>query len=65
MSEQRAITPEEVAERLSITPRMATLYLRTRKIPGGYKVAGQWRIDANDLDTFIQEQKRKTEQENH
>lgn len=59
---ETAFTPEEVAKRLKITTRMATEHLRTGAIPGGYKVKGQWRIDAPDLDKFIAEQKRKASQ---
>lgn len=59
---ETACTPEEVAKRLSITPRMASEYLRTGVIAGGYKVKGQWRIDEPDLEHFIAEQKRKASQ---
>lgn len=58
MTEQIAYTKEEVAKRLSISPRMALEYLRNGTIPKAYKVAGQWRIDAQDLEEYIAERKR-------
>lgn len=56
---ERACTPKEIAIRLSVAPRMATYYLANGIIPGGYKVAGQWRLDAKDLETYIERQKEK------
>ncbi len=56
MSAERLLTPEEVAERLAISPITARAWLRSGKLPTT-KVGerGLLRIREADLDTYIRE----------
>ena len=59
--ELRLLTPEEAAERLKVSPETIKKWCREGKLRG-VKVSVLWRIRQEDLESFIQDQKRKHEQ---
>lgn len=44
---RKLLTPREVAELLSVTPRTVARWCREEKIPGARKVGRVWRIEDN------------------
>ena len=50
--EERYLTPEQVAERLSVRPKSVRKWLRMRRLKG-VKVGRLWRISAEDLGAFL------------
>ena len=52
----RLLTPEEVADRLGITPITARAWMRTGKLPGVKKIGGRGllRIPESALSTYIE-----------
>jgi len=50
--DENLLTPEEVAERLALSPFTVGAMLRAGKLPG-QKVGALWRIRAADLDAYI------------
>ncbi len=58
MTDEKLLTPKEIAERLSMKPKTVQLWLRQGKIPCGIKLGPRtWRIREKDLDDFIQKAK--------
>ncbi len=57
MTEQ-IMTLKEVAEYLKLTEKTAYRLAAKKKLPG-FKVGGSWRFKMSDLETWIEEQKRK------
>lgn len=53
----RMLTPEEAAERLSVSPTTIRKWLRSGKLQG-YKLPSVWRIRESDLEKFILEGKQ-------
>lgn len=53
---KRLLTPEEVAERLAVTPRSIRIWLRQGKLKG-VRVGRLWRIRERDLEAFLEEEK--------
>ncbi|MDI3538798.1 MAG: hypothetical protein PWP12_792 [Bacillota bacterium] len=49
---ERLLTPEEVAERLAVTPRSVRIWLRQGKLKG-VKAGRLWRIRERDLEAFL------------
>ena len=58
MDEGRLLTPEEVAQRLGIATVTLKDYLRASKI-AGVKVGRLWRVREDDLEAYIQSQRRE------
>jgi len=54
----RLLKPEEVAQRLSVSPKMVRTWLREGKLPG-VRLGRLWRIDAEALEHFLKSQMRK------
>lgn len=50
--DERLLTPEEVAERLALSPVTVGHMLRAGTLPG-LKVGHLWRVRAADLDAYI------------
>jgi excisionase family DNA binding protein len=48
------LTPEQVAERLAISRLTVMKWLREGRIPGQKLGRKTWRINPDDLDTFLQ-----------
>jgi excisionase family DNA binding protein len=51
----KLLTPEQVAERLAVSPYSVRKWLRSGRIKG-IKIASLWRIRESDLETFIQDE---------
>jgi excisionase family DNA binding protein len=51
-ADEKLLTPDEVAERLQLSPFTVANMLRAGTLPG-MKVGHLWRIRAADLDAFI------------
>jgi excisionase family DNA binding protein len=51
--EERFLTPEEAAERLSVSPKSVREWLRTRKLKG-VKAGRLWRVREDDLKKFLE-----------
>lgn len=49
---QRLLTPEEIAEMLSVTTRTVCDWLRSGRLRG-VKAGRLWRVSREDLDTFL------------
>lgn len=54
----RAMTPDEVARRLSVTRLTVYRLLKRGDIPA-FKVGDQWRIDEDDLTSYIKKKKKR------
>jgi excisionase family DNA binding protein len=52
MTEERLLTPEQVAERLQLSPHTILDYLRTKRLRG-VKLDRHWRVREVDLQAFI------------
>ncbi|MHB1456482.1 MAG: helix-turn-helix domain-containing protein [Armatimonadota bacterium] len=52
MVQERLMTPEETAERLSMKPRTIREWLRNGKLRG-VKAGKNWRVREEDLNEFI------------
>lgn len=50
----RLLKPEEVAERLAVSPKMIRAWLRDGKLPG-IRLGRLWRVDPEALERFIRE----------
>ncbi len=57
-SETLLLTPIEVANRLQMSERMVTQWLR-KGLLRGFKIAKQWRVSADDLGTFLENGAKK------
>jgi excisionase family DNA binding protein len=53
MSEERLLTPEQVAERLQLSQITILHWLRSKKLPG-VKLGKLWRVREADLQQFIE-----------
>ena len=49
---ERWYTPEEIADKLRISPKTVRNYLRAKKL-GGIKFGKTWRVSDADLQEFI------------
>lgn len=56
---EKLMTLQEVADYLQIKERTIYLWAQTGKIPG-FKLGSAWRFKKDDLDLWIEEQKRNT-----
>ena len=53
MADDRLLTPEQVAERLQLSPYTILEYLRTKRLRG-VKLDRHWRVREVDLQAFIE-----------
>jgi excisionase family DNA binding protein len=53
MTDERLLTPEQVAERLQLSPFTILDYLRTKRLRG-VKLDRHWRVREADLRAFIE-----------
>jgi putative molybdopterin biosynthesis protein len=56
----RAMTPDQVARRLNVT-RLTVYRLLKKGEIDAFKVGDQWRIDEDDLKSYIKKQKKRKE----
>jgi excisionase family DNA binding protein len=55
---EKLLTPEDVAERLSVSPKTILKWLRSGQLKG-IKIGGKlWRIREADLEAFLKEPKK-------
>ncbi len=52
MSNEKLLTPTDVANRFQVNERTVTRWLR-KGLLRGYKIGKEWRIAAKDLDAFL------------
>ncbi|MBO8183419.1 MAG: helix-turn-helix domain-containing protein [Archaeoglobus sp.] len=60
MTNERLLTPDEVAERLAMSSKTVKDWLRSGKLKG-VKLGKFWRVRPEDLDEFIRENIREGE----
>jgi excisionase family DNA binding protein len=53
MTEQRLLTPSNVAKRLQMNERTVTQWLRQGHLRG-FKIGKEWRVSEIDLEAFIE-----------
>ena len=53
MTEEKLMTPPQVARRLQVNERTVTLWLRKGHLRG-FKVGKEWRISPDDLQVFLE-----------
>ena len=53
MTEEKLMTPPQVARRLQVNERTVTLWLRKSYLRG-FKVGKEWRISPDDLQAFLE-----------
>jgi excisionase family DNA binding protein len=58
----KLLTPEQVAERLVVTPRVVKEWLRQGKLKG-VKVGKMWRVYESDLEAFLRPSNREAHSE--
>jgi len=63
-AERKTLTLQEVCDILRITRRTATGLIGRGELPA-FKVGQAWRVDARDLDAFIERQKRVAQHGQH
>lgn len=57
--EDNLLTPEQVAERLAVSPKTVKDWLRSGKLKG-VKLGGKiWRVTPEDLKVFIEQSKKE------
>ncbi len=61
MSQDEVLTLKEVAALLKIAERTAYMMVQRGDLPG-FKVGGQWRFKRNDIDAWMEAQKRSDHQ---
>ncbi len=54
MTEDKLLTPPQVAQRLQVNERTVTQWLR-RGLLRGFKIGKEWRVSARDLDAFLEQ----------
>lgn len=59
---EKFLTPEDVAEELSVSPLSVRHWLRTGRLKGS-KISNLWRIKESDLDKFIEQADKHTHKE--
>lgn len=57
-------TVEEVAALLKLKEETVTKLIRQKKLPGFKVTGGSWRVSEKDLKAYIEEQRRKYQQQN-
>ncbi len=53
MTDDRLLTPPQVAERLQVNERTVTQWLRKGHLRG-FKIGKEWRVSAADLGAFLE-----------
>ena len=54
MSEDKLLTPPQVAERLQVNERTVTQWLRRGHLRG-FKIGKEWRVSTRDLENFLEQ----------
>ncbi len=53
MNDKKLLTPTDVANRLNVSERTVTVWLRNGHLRG-FKIGKEWRISPNDLQAFLE-----------
>ncbi len=53
MNDKKLLTPTDVANRLKVSERTVTVWLRKGHLRG-FKVGKEWRISSDDLQAFLE-----------
>ena len=53
-SEDKLLTPPQVAQRLQVNERTVTQWLRRGHLRG-FKIGKEWRVSSRDLDAFLEQ----------
>lgn len=53
MSEDKLLTPPQVAEKLQVNERTVTQWLRKGHLRG-FKIGKEWRVSTKDLEAFLE-----------
>ncbi len=54
MTEDKLLTPPQVAQRLQVNERRVTQWLRRGHLRG-FKIGKEWRVSSRDLETFLEQ----------
>ncbi len=54
MSEDKLLTPPQVAQQLQVNERTVTTWLRQGRLRG-FKIGKEWRVSARDLGDFVEQ----------
>ncbi len=54
MTEERLMTPPQVARRLQVNERTVTQWLRNGHLRG-FKIGKEWRVSPRDLEVFLEQ----------
>ena len=54
MTEEKLMTPPQVARRLQVNERTVTQWLRKGNLRG-FKIGKEWRVSARDLENFLEQ----------
>ncbi len=64
MTEDKLLTPPQVAQRLQVNERRVTLWLRRGHLRG-FNIGKEWRVSSRDLDTFLEQSANVPTAANH
>ncbi len=64
MTEDKLLTPPQVAQRLQVNERTVTQWLRRGHLRG-FKIGKEWRVSSRDLDTFLEQSANVPTAANH
>ncbi len=53
MTEEKLLTPPQVAQRLQVNERTVTQWLRKGHLRG-FKIGKEWRVSVRDLEAFLE-----------
>ncbi len=54
MTEDKLLTPPQVAQRLQVNERTVTQWLRNGNLRG-FKIGKEWRVSSRDLEAFLEQ----------
>ena len=54
MTEEKLLTPPQVAQRLQVNERTVTQWLRKGHLRG-FKIGKEWRVSSRDLQVFLEQ----------
>ena len=54
MTEEKLMTPPQVAQRLQVNERTVTQWLRKGHLRG-FKIGEEWRVSPRDLEVFLEQ----------
>ncbi len=64
MTEEKLLTPPQVAQRLQVNERTVTHWLR-RGLLRGFKIGKEWRVSSRDLEAFLEQSANVPAAANH